>query len=487
MIQTTTEYKNAITAPVRRIVAKVELFGSTLATFTKDDRLISAEIQRTGKNSKFFGFGYAQRLNFHLIDTNRELTINANDRVICSIGAQDSEDSYYIDFPEFYVSEVHRDEVTNELSVTCYDKIYQATEHTESELVLPQVKKMYHYAEAIGNVLGLEVIGISGDLFMDFAVGNFDGTEDLRTVLDAIAEATQTIYFINYLNQLEFKQLSKDGASVFTIGKEDYIDLDSGENKRLQTICHTTELGDNAEAHTSLIGTTQYIRDNPFWELRNDIDTILSTAISNIGNITINQFECEWRGNPALELGDKIKIKDKNNQNILTFLLNETLTFDGGLSSSIEWSYEEDEGTEANPATLGEVLKKTYAKVDKVNEQIELVTENVKAYVTKDDFQIAIQKIDDEGVKQVNTGTGFTFNDEGLTIEKTDSEMKTNINEDGMSIYRNNTEVLTVDNNGVKALNLEATTYFIIGENSRFEDYVNKQNKKRTGCFWIGG
>ena len=129
---------------------------------------------------------------------------------------------------------------------------------------------MYHYAEAIGNVLGLEVIGTTGDLFMDFAVGNFDGTEDLRTVLNAIAEATQTIYFINHLNQLEFKQLNRDGLSVYTITKEDYINLHTGENKRLQTICHVTELGDNVEAHTSLIGSTQYVRNNPFWDNTTD-------------------------------------------------------------------------------------------------------------------------------------------------------------------------------------------------------------------------
>ena len=38
------------------------------------------------------------------------------------------------------------------------------------------------------------------------------------------------------------------------------------------------------------------------------------------------------------------------------------------------------------------------------------------------------------------------------------------------------------DNLGVKAEDLHATTYLIIGNNSRLEDY----NTNRTGCFWIG-
>lgn len=60
--------------------------------------------------------------------------------------------------------------------------------------------------------------------------------------------------------------------------------------------------------------------------------------------------------------------------------------------------------------------------------------------------------------------------------------MSTTITEDGMKVYKNNGAVLTANSNGVDAKNLHATTYLIIGDNSRFEDYSN-----RTGCFWIGG
>ena len=56
------------------------------------------------------------------------------------------------------------------------------------------------------------------------------------------------------------------------------------------------------------------------------------------------------------------------------------------------------------------------------------------------------------------------------------------ITEDGMKISKNNTEMLVADNQGVKAEDLHATTYLIIGNNSRFEDYESN----RTGCFFIG-
>ena len=107
--------------------------------------------------------------------------------------------------------------------------------------------------------------------------------------------------------------------------------------------------------------------------------------------------------------------------------------------------------------------------------------------MTSEDVKLEIKSELSNGVDKVVTATGFTFNEEGLTIAKTGSEMTTNIDEDGMSVYRDNQEVLTADNQGVIAYNLKAKTYLIVGENSRFEDFTSTSGEKRTGCFWIGG
>ena len=101
---------------------------------------------------------------------------------------------------------------------------------------------------------------------------------------------------------------------------------------------------------------------------------------------------------------------------------------------------------------------------------------------TAKDIEIAVKRIEENGVDKVETVTGFTFNEEGLSIRKSDSEMTTLITEDGMKVSRNEDEVLKADNQGVKALNLHATTWLTLGDNVRFADYGN-----RAGCFWIGG
>jgi hypothetical protein len=56
-----------------------------------------------------------------------------------------------------------------------------------------------------------------------------------------------------------------------------------------------------------------------------------------------------------------------------------------------------------------------------------------------------------------------------------------------MIVAQDSDEKLVANADGVKAEDLHATTYLIIGNNSRFEDYTNSSGEARTACFWIGG
>lgn len=533
MINAESLFLECINSPVRSIRGRVELYDNStlLQTFKYTDYLKSFSIERVGEESKFFGFGICHKLNIKLRDTKREINNISTENYFEAVFGSGSD--YIYAFPAFKVSEVHRNENTNELSITAYDMLYQASKHTVSELALPDYYTIGDFAKACASLLGLPLayVNVNDNSFSTFYNGgaNFEGTESIREALNAVAEATQTIYYISSEWQLTFKRLDKDGEAVFTIDKEKYFDLDSGANRRLGTICHATELGDNVSASIEASGTTQYVRDNPFWDMRDDVGTLVSNAISLIGGLTINQFDLEWRGNYLLEIGDKIAITTKDGSIVYSYLLDDSIEYDGGLRETSRWSYTADEETESNPATLGDRLKQTYAKVDKQNKTIEMVasqaeanaesisslqmnTESITASVSKmsqnltdsltatneeistltnkveatmsaEDIQIQIQSELANGVDKVITSTGFTFDEVGLTVSKSGSEMETTITEDGMTVYRDEEAVLTANNIGVDAVNLHAKTYLIIGENSRFEDY----GSSRTGCFWIGG
>lgn len=686
---------NMIDSPSRELNARVELYeGSTLLQIFKySDALKSVAVDRVGQQGKFFGFGVVQKLTVELMDKERAINITDKNTLELEFGV---DADYVYCYPFFKVTEVKRNENTNDLTITAYDALNDAATHTVKELELPTSYTIREFVIKCGKLLGLviNIEGVTDSSFeLNFETGaNFEGTETIRQALDAVAEATQTVYFVNSQWELTFKRLDKDGSAVKTIDKSKYFTLDSGTNKTLVTICSATELGDNVSdtitetvttknriskavkvthsndvyadyvatdtgdsiSHTirgnvgtgllkydtgllmfpyankgtiatcgipvsvgnfvlsfkyelleqgaynnqialliyagdaskrivdatvspsadriqipftvteevialgdkvcvtfrannnyiriadmqiekgttatnyeypfepyerDITGDTQYIRNNPFWELRDDVGALVSAAVDNVGGMSINPFTCDARGNFLLEIGDRLDFVTKDNKTITSYLLNDTITYNGGLSQNMSWSGEDNSAeTDSNPVTLGEKLKQTYAKVDKANKQIELLvsetdanseqisklqmdtqaitasvgvinkdidelSKKVEVAVTPEDVTIAIKQEAEKGTNKVTTNTGFTFNDEGLTITKNTSEMSTQITEDGMTVSKDGNEVLTANNKGVKAIDLHAKTYLIIGKNSRFEDY----EENRTGCFWIGG
>lgn len=593
---------------VNKVNAKVELYnGSTLVTTcTCNDRLQDFTVERVGQNNKFFGFGIIHKLTVNLIDLDRSLTITRDNSFKVYLGYGDQFENPY---PTFYADSISRDENTNTITVVAYDILAAANTHTVAEVQVPYtIRQFAAAATTLLGVAAVNFIGITDEACLNtyYETGaNFEGTESYKAALDSIAEVTQTIYYLDNQNRLIFKRLDKDGAAVFTISKDIYYDLESGEKRILNTIVSATELGDNISSSAGSEGVTQYIRNNPFWDLREDRATLLDNAVAAIGGIGADQFYCDWDGNFLLEMGDKINIIAEDDSNLVSYLLNDSIYYDSTLSELSQWVHTDKDETASNPSSLGEVLKQTYAKVDKQNKTIELVagetkdnttniaalqltvngisasvksldettktltndlgevsgtvnthTENIAALVAKDneitasvssvetktneldtslnttnqnisklqittenistsvnsletniterlngidtnydelakevstkvtasDITVAIEEERRKGAEKVTTSTGFTFDSNGLTITKSDSEISTNIDEDGLSVYRYNEEVLTADNSGVQAKNLHATTYLIVGKNTYFADY----GTDRAGCFWTG-
>lgn len=547
------EFLNEINNPVRNISVMVELYNSStiIDCFFDWDKVKSVKIERNGEG-KFFGYGVCQKATVNLIDTNRELNITTDNYIKIHFGYKKDGDTYFqfSHYPDFYATEINRDETTNEVTVIAYDKLYWASAHTLAEMSKSTNFNVYKIAWGCCNVLGLQKpLLMEGSITEDTAftrnyvfstqtsattynLVNWDGTETIREVLDDIAEATQTIYFIEK-DQLCFLRLCDQDSWAQSIRKDSIFDFNVNEEKAISAITSTNELGDAVTASAGVDGTNVFVKDNMLWDLQEDIADLVDAALQKVKGFTMNQFNLKWRGNPLLTIGDRLSVETKLDSNfeLDIYYINSTLTYDGGLQEEINWQYSEsDLETANNPTTLGDALKQTSAKVDKVNKEIELLVSNVDSlsnfvmseegitatvmkkiegdYAKKEDipdtsdledriskteaklssegFKISIgDYIAEEGmIQEVVTVTGFTFNKEGLTVEKENSEIKTYITEDGMTVARNNTPMLTANNKGVDAVNLKASTFLIVGYNSRFEDYKNKQ---RTGCFWIGG
>lgn len=531
-------YSTMNDALLRKIEGKVELYnGSTLLdTFLPTDKLQEVTVARVGEKGKFFGFGICQQATVKIVDKAGELTFLKGENLKTSFRANAEEDDEYTRVcPSFYIKDAVRDENTNVITITAYDAIDGATTRTFSELGMEAPYTIRDVVERVTSLLGikglvLSGLGVSSVFDLSYPVGaNFSGDETLRAVLNAVAEVTQTIYYIDYRDYLVFKKLDKSGQSVLDIGKNDYFELNTALPVTITKIMSVTELGDNLEVGDDT-GVIQYVRDNPFWNTRTDLQILLPEAIAKISGLTIVPYTLKWRGNFLTELCDKVRIEAKDGSYITTFILDDSFTYTGGLSQTSDWEYrpESDRATATNPITVGEKINMTFARVDKVNREITLhaseiesnknsiselkvntaginatvdaveqkvvelddqtnsridtLTSEVGLKLDKQGVEITVEKKLEEGVDRVVTAAKkYSFDDTGLNVSSPDSEISTRILEDGMRIYKNSQEVLTADNTGVKAADLHAVTFLIIGENSRLEDRGN-----RTACFWIG-
>lgn len=532
MIVAANQFNDMLNNASRSIKARVELYnGSTLLnTFAYDGALKELEINRCGTPQKFFGFGVPQKLTVKLRDKEREINIEKGQGLEVVFGV---ESDYLYTCPIFFVDEITRDENTNDLTIVAYDALHKAQKHLVKELRLTVDYKISDVIRACAALLGMpfRYDDIDEDLLGLFyqSGANMEGSTTVKECLDAIAEVLGAVYYIDAEWCLTFKRLDVGGEPLINIDRSKYFTLSAKTTHNLQTITHSTELGDNLTATTGIEGEHQVIHDNPFLNLRDDTAALLDKILANVAGLTATQFETKWRANFLLEIGDKISIETKDGETIVAYLIDDTIKYNGGLVGTSKWEYNNNKSVEnTNPNTLGEAIKKTYAKVDKVNKEIELVasettanTENisairqntnsisasvreaenrinnsinnlndnmnilaseVEAKMSADEMTIAIKKELSNGVSAVTTTTGFTFNEDGLRVSKSGSEMESLLDEDGLKVYRDNTEMLRADNTGCYAENLHSRTYLIIGGNSRMETFEGN----RTGIFWIG-
>ena len=181
------------------------------------------------------------------------------------------------------------------------------------------------------------------------------------------------------------------------------------------------------------------------------------------------------------ELGNKptdYNLAPEDTESELSTIRSETKT----ISETVTSLQLGSDSINASVKSLEQTVKET---TEGLANDISIIQDQVNLAMTSDDVKIEIEKNLINGVNKVSTTTGYTFNENGLNISKSDSEMKTQITEDGMKIYKNRDIMLTANNQGVDAKNLHATTYLIIGGNSRMEDFI-ENGSKRTAVFWIG-
>ena len=155
-----------------------------------------------------------------------------------------------------------------------------------------------------------------------------------------------------------------------------------------------------------------------------------------------------------------------------------------GLSSSVASVQNETTDLSNSVSSLKQTSDSLSATISKIEASSEDVVSRVSTIEANErSLELQFESIKNDGVSKVTTTTGFIFDETGLNVSKSGSEMTTIISEDGMKVLKDDQEVLVANNIGVDAVNITVHKYLVIGNNSRLEDY----EENRTGIFYIGG
>lgn len=148
----------------------------------------------------------------------------------------------------------------------------------------------------------------------------------------------------------------------------------------------------------------------------------------------------------------------------------------------------DNDGNDAFKVVDGKIessIKSVESNIGGIESSVESISERIsEVEQTSTEFNIRFETLEnaDVEVDHVVTSTGYTFNQNGLSISKSGEEIENLLDNTGMYVKRSGTSILTANSEGVDAINLTANQFLIVGDNSRFEDYM----ENRTACFYIG-
>ena len=369
-------FMSAMASPSRMIRGKVVVVdGGLTSEYGYANKLQSIEQEVSAVKGKMFGAVVSYKSTIKLIDVKNVVQVNVGAKASPQIGINGE----LLPMTPVYISSNTFDEVKGIRTLIGEDAIGFTDKYIWNDIKgdLGAIFTIQDVFAAIASKIGMEFM-ITGELpninaVYTKATFNVNGDETLRQILTAAAEATGAMVFINGNGKMEIKMLSNTIA--LAIDKNVQFDLSTEPSSSLSGIISINELNDmisvgNNSSYISVISVNPFIdpTDNSSQE------KLQNLFVKCQGN-TFYPYKLKWRGNPALEIGDKIRLTLRDGSVIDTWYLGEKVKYTGGMSAESSWEADESEKPEVGSQTISDTTRRTMAKVDKANQKITLLTE----------------------------------------------------------------------------------------------------------------
>ena len=422
-------FMSAMASPSRMIRGKVVVVdGGLTSEYGYANKLQSIEQEVSAVKGKMFGAVVSYKSTIKLIDVKNVVQVNVGAKASPHIGLVDE----LLPMTPVYISSNTFDEVKGIRTLIGEDAIGFTDKYIWNDIKgdLGDPFTIQDVFAAIASKIGTEFM-ITGELpninaVYTKATFNVNGDETLRQILTAAAEATGAMVFINGNGKMEIKMLSNTIA--LAIDKNTQFNLSTEPSSSLSGIISINELNDmisvgNNSSYVSVISV------NPFIDPTDDSSQgkLQNLFVKCQGN-TFYPYKLKWRGNPALEIGDKIRLTLRDGSTIDTWYLGEKIKYTGGMSAESSWEADESEKPEVGSQTISDTTRRTMAKVDKANQKITLLTEASGEQGQKiSQLEVSLDGIRTE-VSEVS-GTANAAMTKATTVEQTVDGLKVQVTE----------------------------------------------------------
>ena len=389
------------------------------------------------------------------------------------------------------------------VNITAYDDLFDIVNSNVAEwynsLVFPITQKEFRdsFFEYFG-IVQEDIVLIQDEMYIEQTVNTTELSG--RDVLFSICELNGVFGSINRQGVFTYVSLGKyEGAAEIETNQYmsvEYEDFETLQIGKLQIRQEKNDIG-------TIVGegeNTYIVEDNflVYGKSSGELENIASKLIEKISGVYYRPARATIRGNLCLEVGDPIVVQSRNKE-IKTYILERTTKGIQTLKDSIQaqGTLKHSEKVNSTQRQLNQLRGKTNSLERTVEQTVSRITDVEKQTETAITQTAESLRIEIQGISEstnnlredVNKNTEdidkttYQFGTEDFTVAKEGEEIETHISYKGMSVQQDGKDVLVANNKGVKAEDLHATTYLIVGRNSRLEDY----QENRTACFWIGG
>ena len=366
------------------------------------------------------------------IDSNVEIPLGTNLKY--EFGLKVNGEYEYINYGNYVVYSIEKQEDMNSYKITCYDKLlFSMLDYVKLPITYPI--SIRDYINTISTILGLKFAN-KNDVFANYdkqiQADLYDGLGyTFRDVLDELAQVTASTICLNENDELEIRYITETSDTI----DEEFlknVNVNFGEKfGPVNTIVLSRSANSDNVYYPETLPENPYelkISDN---QIMNDNDRadFLPDIYEKLNGLEFYTNDFVSTGIVYYDLCDRYSVKVGDNT-YSCVMLNDEVLVTQGLEENIYTELPEQTETDYKHASKGDrtinqayiIVKKNEGKIEEVVSSVDSANERInKVETTQTDTErkiaIITTNIDENGnVTEVTTTTGFTFNAQGMEI-----------------------------------------------------------------------